>query len=273
MLSGPLAPLLAGLSLLISALAYARRWGLAAWLGGAGAAILAGALAARGLAAGHWPLTNLYEFALAFALATTLTALGLGRAAENHHRACVPRDHESRGAPAVHATSLLLASALVLYARLVMPDYQRTIQPVLPALDSFWLLLHVASAALAYGALAVAGAAGFVWLVLRPDRAGAAWLLHQGIAWGYPLLTLSLIFGMIWAQVAWGRYWDWDLKEVWSLATWLLYSLYFHLCGRPSWQGRRLAWLAFVGLGAVLFTFLGAGWLARMLNLESLHLF
>ena len=86
-------------------------------------------------------------------------------------------------------------------------------------------------------------------------------------------MTISMIFGMIWAQAAWGRYWGWDLKEVWTLSTWLIYTLYWHLHRRPGWQGRRVAWLALIGLGAVLFTFLGTGWLARTVGLESLHLF
>jgi ABC-type transport system involved in cytochrome c biogenesis permease subunit len=75
------------------------------------------------------------------------------------------------------------------------------------------------------------------------------------------------------AQVAWGRYWGRDLKEVWTLITWLVYTLYWHLRRRPRWQGRRLAGLALAGLGSVLFTFLGVDWLARTVGLESLHLF
>jgi ABC-type transport system involved in cytochrome c biogenesis permease subunit len=98
-------------------------------------------------------------------------------------------------------------------------------------------------------------------------------MLDRAIAAGFPLLTLSMILGMVWAQVAWGRYWGWDLKEVWTLITWLVYALYWHLRRRPGWPGRRLACLALAGLGAVLFTFLGVGWLARSVGLESLHLF
>jgi ABC-type transport system involved in cytochrome c biogenesis permease subunit len=271
--SGPFAPLVAGLCFLLSALAYARRWSFAAWLGGTSAAILAGALVVRGLSAGHWPLTNQYEFALVFALSATLAALFLGRSTRQREPTRIQNIRSPEGTPAVQTVTLLLASVLVLYASLVIPDSRRAVQPLLPALDTIWLPLHVGSAAIAYGALALAGAAGLVWLLSRPGRTRTARLLHQGIAWGYPLLTLSLIFGMIWAQVAWGRYWGWDLKEIWSLATWLLYLLYFHLRRRPGWQGRPLAWLALVGLGAVMFTFLGVGSLARRLDLESLHLF
>jgi ABC-type transport system involved in cytochrome c biogenesis permease subunit len=131
----------------------------------------------------------------------------------------------------------------------------------------------VGVAALAYGALALGGMAGLIWLVHGPGRAPAERTLSRAVAAGYPLLTLSIILGMVWAQVAWGRIWGWDVKEVWTLITWLVYTLYWHLRGRAAWQGRGLAWLAILGSGAVLFTFLAAGWLARQVGLESLHLF
>jgi ABC-type transport system involved in cytochrome c biogenesis permease subunit len=205
-------------------------------------------------------LTNQYEFAVAFALSTALAALAVdaGRADRS---------------PTVQAVSLFLAAALVTYARLLLPDVKRAIQPLPPALDSVWLPLHVGAAALAYGALAVAGAAGLVWLARAPERTAVERTLRRGISAGYPLLTLSIILGLIWAQVAWGRYWAWDLKEVWTLITWLIYTLYWHLHRRPGWPGHRIAWLAAAGLAAVLFTFLGVGWLARSTGLQSLHLF
>lgn len=263
MAADPLAPLAAAACFLLAALAIGRGWRQGLWLAAAGAAILAGALAARGLRAGHWPLTSSYEFALAFALATALAAV-LGGGGQRE----IPASPSG-----VQAVALLLVTGLVGYARLLLPDFKRAIQPLAPALDSIWLPLHAGTAALAYGALALGGAAGLVWLVRAPDRAAAERLLQRTIAAGYPLLTLSLIFGMIWAQVAWGRYWGWDLKEVWTLVIWLIYTLYWHLRHRPRWPGRRLAWLAVAGLAAVLFTFLGVGPLARAVGLESLHLF
>ena len=265
MASGPVGTLAAGACFLLAALAHALRWRIGAWLGAAGAAILAGALAARGLRAGHWPLTSEYEFALAFALATALAALALG----------VDRGQpeSTRGAHAVQAVTMALAAALVAYARLGLPAFKRAVQPLPPALNSVWLPLHVGAAALGYGALAAGGAAGLVWLAREPNRTGAERLMDRAVAMGYPLLTLSMLLGMVWAQAAWGRYWGWDLKEAWTLTTWLVYTLYWHLRRRRGWRGLRLAWLALVGLGAVLFTFLGVGWLARSVGLESLHLF
>jgi ABC-type transport system involved in cytochrome c biogenesis permease subunit len=246
--------------LLLAAVAHARGWRAGVWLAAAGAVILAGALAARGLRAGFWPLTSEYEFALAFALGTTVAAV-------------VAASRPSHYIPAVQAIAMLIAALLAAYARLVLPGARRAIQALPPALDLAWLPLHVGTAALAYGALALAGAAGLVWLLGGRQRDAKAWLMDRSIAAGYPLLTSALVFGMIWAQVAWGRYWGWDLKEVWTLVTWLVYGLYWHVRGRPRWQGQRLAWLAVAGLASVLATFLGVGWLARAVGLESLHLF
>jgi cytochrome c-type biogenesis protein CcsB len=262
-------PIVAGLCFLLAAIAYARNWRFEAWLGTAGIMILAGALAARGLRASHWPLTGEYEFALAFALATALAALVLG----------LNRDWR---VPAAMAGAMLAAALLVVYARFLLPVHKRLILTLPPVLDSVWYPLHASTAALAYGALTVGGVAGLVWLLCAyfpaayPEGAGSAEterLLDRAIAAGFPLLTLSMIFGMIWAQVAWGRYWGWDLKEIWTLIVWLVYVLYWHVRGRPRWQGRRLAWLALLGLGSILVTFLGLGGLARAIGLEGLHLF
>jgi ABC-type transport system involved in cytochrome c biogenesis permease subunit len=270
MAEGSVTPLVAGSCFLLAALACARGWRVGAWLGAAGVAILSGALAARGLRAGYWPLTNQYEFALAFALGTALVALLLdGRQGEKQNQ---PDKSPATEAFATRATAMAMAAALVAYARLGLPALKRAIQPLPPVLDSAWLPLHVGTAALAYGALAMAGAAGLVYLLGESARADAARTLGRAITLGYPLLTLSMILGMIWAQVAWGRYWAWDIKEVWTLITWLVYTLYWHLRNRQRWQGRRLAWLAVAGLAAVLFTFVGIGWLARAMGLESLHL-
>jgi len=265
MTSGPAGTLAAGACFLLATVAHARRWGIGSWLGAAGAAILAGTLAAQGLRAGHWPLASEYEVALAFALGTALAGLALSAG----------RDwpEPTEGDHTVQAVTAALAAALVAYARFGLPAFKRAIQPLPPALDSAWFPLHVGAAALGYGALAMAGAAGLVWLVREAARPGAEQLMDRSVGAGYPLLTLSMLLGIVWAQAAWGRYWSWDLKETWTLITWLIYTLYWHLRRRPGWRGHRLAWLALAGLGAVLFTFLGVGWLARAVGLESLHLF
>jgi cytochrome c-type biogenesis protein CcsB len=269
MADGSPMPIVAGLCFLLAAAAYAREWRGVVWLGAAGIMVLAGAFAARGLRAGHWPLTGEYEFALAFALSTALVGLILGLNPKRH-------------APAIMAGTMIAAALLAAYARFGLPAHKRAIFPLPPFLDSLWFPLHVGTAALADGALTVGGIAGLVWLlrqVISGNHAEGAdgtqieQHLDRAIAIGFPLLTLSMIFGMIWAQVAWGRYWGWELKELWTLIAWLIYALYWHVRRRPHWQGRRLAWLALLGLGSILVTFLGVGWLARATGVESLHLF
>jgi ABC-type transport system involved in cytochrome c biogenesis permease subunit len=271
MTNGSVAALAAGACFLLATLAYTRNWRGGSWLGSAGAAMLSGALAAQGLRSGHWPLTNQYEFALAFALGTALMVLALdpkGTSREPHFQV---NEGPIREALAVRAATMAVATALVAYAHLGLPASGRGIQPLSPALDSVWLPLHVGTAALAYAALVTAGCAGLIYLIQASARIEAESWLQRAIALGYPLLTLSLLLGMIWAQVAWGRYWGWDVKEVWTLIIWLVYTLYWHLRNRLQWKGRRLAWLALMGLGVVLFAFLGTGWLARAVGLESLH--
>ncbi len=268
MASGAPMPLLAVLCFLLAALCTAAGWRVGPWLTVSGVAVLVGALAARGLDAAYWPLTSVYEFTMAFALAIGLAVWIAGLNGRGRFRTA-------------EGLALLMAASLLAYARLALPPSEREIQPLGAAIDSVWLPLHVGASALAYGALAVAAAAGAVWLWWPSGSAGAelamradiAWLQDRAIAAGYPLLTLSMLLGMVWGQAAWGRYWDWDLKDAWTLATWLTFTAHWHLRSRRSWRGRRLAWLALGGFCSVLFTFLGTGWLARVVGVQSLQPF
>ena len=243
------------------------------WLGRAGtwgsvAALMAltAALVVRGLRAWHWPFATAYEFALCFVWGTVVAYLLL-------ERWCRTR----AAGPFVISIALLLLA----YACLVMPAAARLAQPLLPSLRSIWFQLHVIPAAVAYGGFAVAGGAGVMSLLARHWEAleersppqEAELMATRAVAFGYPWMTAALIFGAIWAQFAWGRYWSWDIKEVWALIVWLVYTLYLHARPLRGWRGRPLAWLAVVGLVTVLFTFLSVGWLARTVGLESLHVF
>ncbi|HAV42339.1 MAG TPA: c-type cytochrome biogenesis protein CcsB, partial [Acidobacteria bacterium] len=92
-------------------------------------------------------------------------------------------------------------------------------------------------------------------------------IAYRAVAAGFPLFTLgALVFGMIWASRAWGRYWSWDPKEVWSLITWLFYALYLHTRLVMGWKGKRSALIAIIGFLAALFTFFGVNYL-----LSGLH--
>ena len=236
-----------------------------------GLVALSAGLILRGVRSGHWPLTNTYEFSLVFAWSIVLVYLLLERV---------------MGAREGGAFALPIAFLLYTYARFVIPNSARTPQPLLPALRSLWLQLHVGTAAIAYGAFAVAGGGGVMYLIgeftSRRGEAGGASLLslqlsdrftYWAVAFGYPFMSLSIITGAIWAQIAWGRYWGWDIKETWALITWLIYTLFLHLRAIKGWRGRPVAMLSIVGFAVVLFTFLGVGWLARRVGLESLHVY
>lgn len=283
MASGSVTPLIAGAFLLLAALATLYQWKFVPeWLGSAGLVTVLGTLAARGLYAGRWPLTNLYEFLLAFASATVLAALSSERRIPPGSDGPVPNKEpdqprgQNRPASAVamvQTATFVLAAALVLYARLGLPASYRALLPLPPALHSTWFPLHVGTAALAYGALALAGMAGGVYVLYPASRHLVPSLMDRAIAAGYPLLTCSILLGMIWAQMVWGRYWGWDIKEVWTLGIWLVFTLYWHLRRHPRWRDSRLAWLAMIGLGMVFVALLGVGPLARAVGLTSLHLF
>jgi cytochrome c-type biogenesis protein CcsB len=259
----------------------------AAWL-----ALTAG-LIGRGLAVGHpevtgqgWPLTNRYEFALWFAWATLAIYLILEA-----------KWRERRTGSFVLAVALLV----VTYASL-RPADEKTIRPLLPALRSIWLQIHVLSAAVSYGACGVAAGLGVMRLLAADTRAPAGenaplspqiWgepasprsqgaggsilrpeierAIERVVVWGFPWLTLGILSGAIWAQNAWGRYWGWDPKETWALIIWLWYLLILHLRGVRGWRGRRLAALVVIGFVIVCFTFAGLPWLVRTIRLESLH--
>jgi cytochrome c-type biogenesis protein CcsB len=224
-------------------------------------------LVTRGTRAGHWPLSNRFEFALCCVWTMLVFHLLLER---------------GMGAQSGGAFVLPLALLLTLWAAR-RPDADQMIRPLPPVLRTAWFPLHVGCSAIAYGAFGVAGAFGalfltFDWLRLKglivatsPER--IEYFIWRAVGLGFPWLTLGMLTGAIWAQVAWGRYWDWDPKESWTLVTWLTYLILLHGRALRGWHGRRVAWLAVIGLGAVGFTFLGVGWLVRSLRLESVHIF
>ena len=232
---------------------------------------LTGRLVARGLEAGHWPLTSRYEFALCFVWAILAVYVLL----EASWRA-------DADGPRRQAGSFVLAVALLVATYAVTrPAEERIIVPLLPALRSVWLLVHVLTAAVAYGAFGVAAGLGIMRLA-RADaerQDASRWApveaiertMARAVRLGFPWLTLSILTGAIWAQKAWGRYWGWDPKETWALVTWLWYLMWMHVHPLRRWRGPRLAWLTVVGFIVVLFTFVGVPWLVRTVRLESLH--
>ncbi len=261
-------------ALLAAALLYIAYLGWRrVWLGRAATAVAALALVGfsaglvlRGAEAGHWPLTSRFEFALVFCW----TTLGVYLLLEwtGHSRS-------------LGAFVLPIVVGLASYALLVLSPAEQAVRPLLPVLRSIWLQIHVLSAALGYGTGGAAAGLGALFLLQshRPEAEGLPpadkieGAMTRAASIGFPFLSLALLAGAIWGQTAWGRYWGWDPKEVWMLVTWLVYLTFQHGRSLRGWRGRRLAWLALLGFGCVLFTFVGVDWLVKVSQLQSLHVY
>jgi ABC-type transport system involved in cytochrome c biogenesis permease subunit len=159
----------------------------------------------------------------------------------------------------------LLAALVLAYASLGVDS---RIKPLMPALKSNWLLIHVITCFLGYAAFGLAFGAAGLYLVqaftTRPQTPAPTLLdrlIYRAAVIGFIFLTLGILTGAVWAETAWGRYWSWDPKETASLITWFIYAALLHARLVQGWQGRPIAWLAVVGFGAVLFTYLGVSFL------------
>ena len=214
------------------------------------------------LGIGHAPLTNLYESLVFFAWAVLLLYL------------IVEWKTRSRGLGVfvIPVAFLLLAFASI------APGVSDRIQPLIPALQSNWLTIHVVTCFLGYASFTMAFALGIMWLLkekggraegahsrLIPAADALEELLYQSVVLGFVLLSLGIMTGSVWAHYAWGTYWSWDPKETWSLITWIVYAMMLHARSVRGWRGKRMAVMSLVGFASVLFTYLGVNYL------DSLH--
>jgi cytochrome c-type biogenesis protein CcsB len=207
---------------------------------------LTASLIFRTIATGHGPFANMYEFSIAFAWGT------LAMFAYFEHR------YHQR---VLGVIALPIALAMLLYA-MTLPAQ---IDPLVPALQNNLLLsIHVAVAIVAYGTFTVAFASALLFLVQGehgrrglPSRELLDEISYKAVMVGFPFLTLTIVLGAVWAEVAWGTYWSWDPKETASLVTWLIYGSYLHARVVRGWRGERSAYLLLLGFAAVLFTYFG----------------
>ena len=216
-------------------------------------ALLTAGLVIRGIAVGHAPWSNLHEFSLAFAAALLATYLLLAR--EQPIEGLAP-------------LAALLAGGLVLFG-LSLDD---RIDPLVPALQQPLLLtVHVGTAVLAYAVAGVAFLAAVAELVQRfasgsvpglPSAAVARGVGHRSVLVAFPILTVAIALGSVWANLAWRSYWSNDPKELAAAATWLVFGAYLHVASRRDRWERLAPWLIVLGFAGVLFTYIGAGlWL------------
>ncbi len=173
------------------------------------------------------------------------------------------------------------AAPVATLAMMASSSLPHNIVPLPPVLKSYWLPIHATVSFLAYGVLAVAACAGIMYLIqerqTKRKKFGAFYsrlpslevldaINYRCLTIGFPLLTLGILTGSLWAGQAWGAHWQWDPKETWSLISWLLYAALLHERLAVGWRGKRAAIMAIIGLGALLFTFLGVSLLLKGLH-------
>jgi cytochrome c-type biogenesis protein CcsB len=200
---------------------------------------------------GHIPISNLYEVFVLFSLITALFYLYY----EQHYNT-----------RALGAFVLLVISAAVgfLMWYSISRDAQQ-IQPLVPALQSWWMKIHVPANFIGYGSFALSAMVGVAYLVkehgMLVDRLPALEVLddvmYKSIAVGFAFFTIATILGALWAAQAWGGYWSWDPKETWALIVWLNYAAWLHMRLMKGLRGAVAAWWALTGLLVTTFAFLG----------------
>ncbi len=211
---------------------------------------------------GHAPLTNMYESVVFFAWTIIIFYLG------------IEWKFKTRTIGAFAVPLAFLAMAYASFAPI-----NKGISPLVPALQSNWLLAHVITCFVGYAAFAIAAALGLMYLAksyfgkestdgefLLPSLKTLDDIIHKSMIFGFIWLSAGIITGAIWANSAWGTYWSWDPKETWSLITWFVYAITLHARYTRGISGKTIAWLSLVGLLAVIFTYYGVNFL-----LSGLH--
>nr|BBD21572.1 cytochrome c biogenesis protein [Rhipidosiphon lewmanomontiae] len=165
---------------------------------------------------------------------------------------------------------ILAPTALFLnaFANFEIPKSFHQLSPLIPALQSNWLMMHVTVMLLSYATLISGSILSIVFLFLFKSSPHIFLnqldqLSFRSIGIGFPLLTIGILSGSVWANEAWGSYWSWDPKETWSLVTWVVFAVYLHLRFTQKWSGYKSAILGTVGFFVVWVCFLGVNFLAK----------
>jgi cytochrome c-type biogenesis protein CcsB len=251
------------------------------WLVAAANLALTAQLVLRWWQSGHFPISNLYESLCFLAWACTLTQL------------LVERSYPS---PIVAAAATPMGLGCVAFASFALPDQLQQAAPLVPALRSSWLVMHVSVIMVSYAALLVGslvsmavlftdrgqqlelrsssiGSGGFRQASLAADGGSAGGLRlssaslslseqldslsYRTITVGFLLLSIGIVSGAVWANEAWGSWWSWDPKETWALICWLVYAAYLHTRLSRGWQGRKPAIVAVAGLVVICVCYIG----------------
>ena len=256
----------------------AQRTGVVQLLVAVANLLLTAQLVLRWWESGHFPISNLYESLCFLAWACTLTQL------------LVERTWPS---PIVAAAATPMGLGCIAFASFALPDQLQTSAPLVPALRSSWLVMHVSVIMVSYAALLVGSLLSLAVLFtdrgealeLRSSSIGSGGyrravatteggliqlqsvqfstneqldsLSYRTITVGFLMLTVGIVSGAVWANEAWGSYWSWDPKETWALICWLVYAAYLHTRLSRGWQGRRPALVAVAGLVVIAVCYIG----------------
>jgi cytochrome c-type biogenesis protein CcsB len=227
--------------------------------------LLGAGVLTRSLAAERVPWSNLYEFAISGAFVVAVGYLAVLR----------PLRLGFLGLP---LTGFLLVVLGIAIAILYVP-----VSGLIPALQSYWLAIHVSAAVLATGVFTIAALTSLLqilkgrqerrgerageraakaggYLAQLPSAAALERIAYRLTAFAFPVWTFALIAGAIWAAAAWGRYWGWDPKETWMFITWVCYAAYLHARATAGWRD-KVAWIGLVAYGALLFNLIGVNFL------------
>ena len=213
----------------------------------------------RGLSAGRVPIGNMYEFSLAAGFAVSLTYCLMS----------ISRDLRWLG--------LFISIPVLLDLGLALTVLYTESAQLVPALNSYWLAIHVSAAVVCIGAFTMGAALSGLYLVAQaaedrvatgkePGRSSAfaqripsadrldlmSYRIH---AFMFPIWTFAVVAGAIWAEAAWGRYWGWDPKETWAFITWVIYAAYLHARATAGWRGKKAAYVALAGYATILFNY------------------
>ena len=224
-------------------------------------------LGLRWVISGYFPLSNLYESLLFLDWCLLFILLVI----------------ESKTRTKLIGAIILPITLLVIsFASLILPTPMQTAAPLVPALQSNWLMMHVSMMMLSYATLILGSLLSILFLVISntkkfnrvvPGKDNQSQLLenidnwsYRTIGLGFPFLTIGIIAGAVWANEAWGSYWSWDPKETWALITWLVFAAYIHARLTQGWIGKKAAILGSVGFFVVWICYLGVNFLGQGLH-------
>jgi cytochrome c-type biogenesis protein CcsB len=204
-----------------------------------------GGIVIRGFAMERWPWGNMYEFvvAICFTAVTVFLVMALRH-------------------PVRFLGPFVMVAATLGIGFAVRYLYVQA-GPVVPALNSYWVAIHVTAAVVSSGLFIVGGVAGILFLIRKdglsrlPERDDLERLAHRVIVIGFPIWTFAVIAGSLWADKAWGRYWGWDPKEIWAFITWVAYAAYLHSRATAGWRGKAAVIVQLVAFSCLLFNLVG----------------